>query len=415
MPTQLVVIAGPDKGREFPFAPDGVISIGRGSQSHTHLVDLTVSRIHCEVRLAGNQATLIDGKSASGTLVNDKRVTSQTLRAGDIIQVGDTKLRFEHDVADQSTLPPAPAAKNVVFANKPGGRVLPNALKDLHALAGQSLGGFQLLNVLGTGQIGVVFKAKDSKDQKPLALKVLRPDFAKDDKAMKRFVRGMMSTRTLKHPNLVEVYNAGITGQHCWIAMEFIEGKNLAEVLDKMAGAKERDWRLALCIAVYMSRALQVMHDQGMIHRSVIPQNIMVQKSDQVAKLGDAMRAKALDDTAAPAVTASGEFVGNVFYMAPERTKRGNDVDGRADLYSLGVTLYTLLAGRLPFEGASMPEVITKIRQAAPEKPRTLQPSIPEAFEVIVVKMLAKQPAERYQSAKELLAALECVAKAHDA
>lgn len=448
MPTQLVVLGGPDKGRVFALTVGVAFSIGRGAQSHTHLVDLAVSRIHCEVRLDGVKAVVTDANSVSGTFVNGQRITSQELRAGDVIQIGETRLRFDHEVADQSTImpaakappqgnvptkavvapenptksraapavPPTPAAaspaKEVVFANKRGARVLPKPLKDLHDLVGKSVGSYQLLNVLGTGQVGVVFQAKDTKDQKILALKVLRPDFAKDAKAMQRFVRGMMSVRTLSHPNLIELYNAGITGPHCWIAMEFIEGNSVSEIIQQSTDSKQRDWRLALGVAVCVSRALGVMHAQGMIHRSVIPQNIMVRKSDQVAKLGDAMLAKALEGTAAQEVTASGEFVGNVYYMAPERTKRGAEVDGRADLYSLGVTLYALLTGQLPFEGGSMPDVIAKIRQAVPENPRKRHPDIPDAFETIVLKMLEKRPEDRYQSASELLTALEPVAKA---
>jgi pSer/pThr/pTyr-binding forkhead associated (FHA) protein len=445
MPPQLVVVAGPDKGRVFPLTAGETISIGRGSRSDTRLVDLSVSRIHCEIRFEANRARVSDANSASGTFVNGKLISAeQELRAGDVIRIGETQLRFEDDIAEESTLMPgavpvkkttgavpsprgptravvtptnptravpSPAASpkpagDVVFANKPGQRILPRPLKDLHELAGTSLGNYRLRRVAGTGQIGVVFEAEDTKSDKLLALKVLRADFAKDAKAMRRFVRGMMAMRSLSHPNLIELYNAGITGAHCWIAMEYIDGSSLTEIMRDMAGAAQRDWKLAVRIATDIGAALGFLHDQVMIHRNVTPPNILVQKRDGRAKLGDAMLAKALEGNAEAEVTASGEFVGNIFYMAPERTVSGAVVDGRADFFSLGVTLYTLLTGRIPFEGTSLPVVITKVRQAAPERPKRLQPAIPDALESIVLKLLGKRPEDRYPSAKELLADL---------
>ena len=119
---------------------------------------------------------------------------------------------------------------------------------------------------------------------------------------------------------------------------------------------------------------------------------------------------KALEGTENQEVTGSGELVGNIFYMAPERTKKSDDVDGRADFFGLGVTLYLLLTGQMPFAGTSIVEVLTKIRQAAPPWPRELNPSIPTAFEAIVLKLLAKKPGDRHPSARDLLADLAAVA-----
>jgi hypothetical protein len=446
MPPQLVVLAGPDKGRTFPLYPGDAFSIGRGSRSQTRLVDASVSRIHCEIRLERNRATVSDSQSASGTFVNGERIiAARELRAGDVIRVGETQLRYEDDLSEQSTLmpdavapkkasepsrastravvtptnptraAPSPAASpavpgpadKLVFANKPGQRMLPRPLKDLHDLAGTSFGSYRLKRVIGTGQIGVVFEAEDAKDAKLLALKVLRADFAKDAKAMRRFVRGMMAMRTLSHPNLVELYNAGITGAHAWIAMEHIDGQSLTELMRDMAGSSQRDWRQAVRVAADVSAALGCLHEQGVIHRNVTPPNILVQKRDGRARLGDALLAKALEGNSEVEVTASGEFVGNIFYMAPERTVSGAAVDGRADFFSLGVTLYTLLTGRIPFEGTSLPVVITKVRQSTPEKPRRLQPNIPDALEAVVLKLLGKRPEDRYPTANELLADLK--------
>jgi tRNA A-37 threonylcarbamoyl transferase component Bud32 len=438
MPTQVTVIAGPDAGRVFPMTASGVFTIGRGSQSHTRLVDPAVSRLHCEVRVEGNSATVSDARSASGTFVNGQRVTSQPLRPGDVIEIGDTQLRFEQDVAEDTTLVPGalprlvpatravaapgkptqavppPAVtqvppKELVFANKPGGRVLPRPLKDIHDLAGKSLGSYQLQEIIGTGTIGVVFKARDAKDLKVVALKVLRADFATNRKALQRFVRGMMAVRNLVHPHIIELHNAGVTGSHAWIAMEYVEGPSAQQLMQESAGSSGRDWRLALRVATHIARALDFMHQRGLVHRGVMPQNILVQARDQTAKLGDATLAKAMEGNASDEVTSSGEFVGNLYYLAPERTLPGTEADGRADIYSLGVSLYALIAGHMPFEGKSMAEVVAKIRHTVPASLRTLQPAMPAAFEAVIAKMLAKRPEDRYATAKALLADLAAI------
>jgi pSer/pThr/pTyr-binding forkhead associated (FHA) protein len=434
---QVVVIAGPDKGRVFPLSASKTFSIGRGARSQTRLVDPAVSRIHCELRFEGTKAIVTDAGSASGTFVNQKRVTAHELRSGDVIQVGDTQLRFEQNVDGDTTVmpggdvvaPPAgrtraevaprnrtraappevPAiaavpAKELVFANKPGARFVPKPIKDLQALAGKSLGSYQLLETIGTGQIGVVFKARDAKDQKTLALKVLRSDFALDQKAVQRFIRGMMTVRNLTHPNLIELYNAGLTGSHAWIAMEHVDGASVAQWMTQPG--TRRDWRQVLRMVADVARALDFMHQRALIHRAVMPQNILVRASDQVAKLGDAMLAKALEGNASQEVTASGEFVGNIYYMSPERTQPAVEVDGRADIYSLGVTAYALISGRIPFEGKSMAEVLAKIRRTMPPSLRDADPAIPKAADALIARMLAKRPEDRYASGQALLAGL---------
>ena len=180
MPTQLVIISGPDKGRTFPLVAGSPFIIGRGQTSHTKLVDPQVSRNHCELRVEGGRVLVTDSGSVGGTFLNDQRITTQELRAGDVIRVGETALRFDNTVAEDATLPPTPGkevaaapAKEIVFAQKARGQTVPKNLQELLDLVGQSLGSYQILKVLGTGMTGVVFQAKDVKDEKLVALKVL--------------------------------------------------------------------------------------------------------------------------------------------------------------------------------------------------------------------------------------------------
>jgi serine/threonine protein kinase len=408
MPRQLVVVRGPDQGRVFPLPAAESLLLGRSKATQTRLADPRVSRVHCEVHVDGDRVAVHDFDSIGGTFVNGQRVASQDLAPGDVIRIGDTELRYD---ADTPAAPPAAAPQDVFFAARPGGRPIAAPLKQLQNLAGQALGGYHLLRVLGVGQIGVVFQARDTKSDKVVALKVLKPDFAKDAQAMRRFLRGLMAARTLEHPNLVALHTAGSTGPYWWIAMELVEGQSLAELLRQQGPGTPLAWARVLRLAVYVGRALDFAHRHGLVHRNVVPDNVLIRGADQVAKLGDLLLARELETAFGAQVTRSGELVGNLYYMAPERTQGGTDVDARSDLYGLGVTVYHALTGRLPFTGGNLAEVVMKIRTAPPERPVKFQPSLPGTFEHAVLKLLAKRPEDRPQTAAELLAVLEQVAK----
>src|SRR5262249_43495286 len=251
----------------------------------------------------------------------------------------------------------------------------------------------------------------DTKAGQTVALKVLQQEFSKNDEEVQRFVRAMKTMMPLKHPNLVALQGAGKTGNYCWVAMEYIDGESLTQVIQRIGVAGMLDWRYTLRVGVHIGRALDFASQHQILHRNIAPPNILVRSADKVAKLGDLMLAKALGGTMAQQITRPGELLGDVNYMSPERTRGTADIDGRSDIYSLGATLYALLTGRPPFADVSLVETITKIRKADPEKPKKSQMAIPDLFEGAVMKMLAKRPDERYQTASELLKDLERVAK----
>jgi serine/threonine protein kinase len=185
----------------------------------------------------------------------------------------------------------------------------------------------------------------------------------------------------------------------------------MTHVIQRIGVAGMLDWRYGYKVAVHIARALEYAHGESILHRNVAPQNILLRTSDKVALLGDLMLAKALEGTLAQQITRPGELVGDVGYMSPERTRGTADVDGRSDLYGLGATVYALITGRPPFAGGSLPELITKIRNAEPERPQKYQMGIPALFQGTVLKLLAKRPDERFASATELLAELDRVGK----
>lgn len=411
MSRRLVVVRGPDQGRIFSLPEADSLLLGRSRATETRLSDPHVSRVHCEVHVEGDRVAVHDFDTAAGTFVNGVRVASQDLRPGDLLRIGATELRYEEEAPAPASQPTVRPPTEVVLAARPGARPMAPPLKQLQDLAGRALGGYHLRRVLGVGQVGVVFLAHDTKDDTLVALKVLKPDFARDPKAVQRFIRGIMAGRALVHPNLVTLYNAGNMGPYWWIAMELVEGESLGQLLQRLGPGRPLDWVQVLRVTVHVGRALAFAHGHQLAHRNVLPQNVLVRHADQVAKLGDLLLARELEGSSEVEVSRPGELVGNLYYMPPERTLGTTAVDARSDLYGLGVTAYQALTGRLPFTGASLAEVVARIREEPPERPARFQPAVPAEFEGAVLRLLAKRPEERHQTAEDLLAELEQVAR----
>ena len=400
MARQLVVIAGPDKGQTFPLPDGATVSLGRGPQALARLGDPYVSRLHCQVAVAGDALTLTDAGSVAGTSVNGRRVTAaQALRPGDIIQLGQTQLRVEDDApADQPTLAPPPAAA----AAGPACSVV--QLADLY---GQVFGRYEIGPVRARGQSGLVFRARDVQTDRHVALKVLRPEFSQSAEDVQRFFRAAQTVLELRHPNIIPVHEVGQTGPYCWLAMDYIDGESLTAVIDRIGVAGMLDWRHVGRVAIHVARALQAAHHRHIIHRNLTPQNVLIRFADRTALLGDLMLAKAVEGSLALQITRAGEILGDIRYVPPERIAGNAQVDERSDIYSLGALLYALLTGRPPLAGNSLLETLALIRTAEPVRPKKYQLSVGDQFEGIVMKMLAKRPEDRYQTADDLLANLE--------
>jgi serine/threonine-protein kinase len=349
--------------------------------------------------------TVVCQGGSGGTFVNGQKVTRQALKPGDVLQVGDTQMRLQ--LGDF----PMDVALGAVQQAGPAPVVAAPRVDELSSLSGKTLSHYDIGPVIGTGRSSMVFHATDTKDNRSVAFKVLQPEFSKDEEEMQRFVRAMKTMLPLRHPNLITLYAAGKTGASCWVAMEYIAGENMKQVIARMGVAGRLDWRYGYKVAAHVGRALEHAHGQQIIHRNVTPTNILLQATDKVVKLGDLMLAKALEGALAQQITRPGELLGDVEYMSPERTRGTTDLDGRSDLYALGATVYALLTGRPPFEGKTLVEKVTNIRQSEPEKPTKFQMSIPHRFESVVLKLLAKRSEDRYQTATEMLAELDKIGR----
>ena len=248
-----------------------------------------------------------------------------------------------------------------------------------------------------------------------MAVKVLDPSFSQSEAAVKRFVEAMKLVLPLRHPNLVKVYGAGKTGPHCWVAMEYVSGESLAAVIGRIGSGGMLDWRQVLRVTIYLARALVYAHHKKLVHQNVTPTNILIGKTVNETKLTDLMLAAAVEGDPTVPISAAGVPSEELSYMPPERTGGpGRPVDRRADIYSLGATIYAMFTGHPPHQADTVPELVEKIRLAAPVSLKSQQLGLPEPLEHINQKMLAKRPEDRYQSAKELVKHLETFAKGHN-
>lgn len=411
----ILIISGPEAGRSFVLENGQTLSVGRGQNSDTKINDPYMSRIHCRISVDENNVQLTDA-SGGNLLIKGKPIESTSLHSGSEFTAGQSTFRYViGDISEDKTVMPGafPARNAPNPAPKPSqAPAMPGASPDqLDNLIGHSFVHYRIDSVLSVGSTGYVFRGTDTEKNRPVAIKVLFPDRMANEEERDRFIRAMKTMLPFRHPNIVRIYNAGKSGRHCWAAMEFIDGENLNQVIDRIGIEGMLDWREVWRIAVDITSALEAASREKIIHRNVTPTNILRRKSDKLCLLGDLMLAKALEGTLARQVTSPGTLVGSINYMPPERTRDSSAGDTRADIYGLGATLYALLTGRSPFQGDSTIEVIRKIREEDPIPPTKYQMSIHSLFEEIVMRMIAKHPDQRYATPAALLKELERVGK----
>jgi serine/threonine protein kinase len=266
---------------------------------------------------------------------------------------------------------------------------------------GLVLGPYQILVPLGRGGMGTVYLALDTRTQQHVALKILPPKVARtEERLLARFQREMELSQKIKHPHLARTVEAGIYQMVHYIAMEYIPGQTLYRLV-----ASQGPLTVARAAQLFaeVASALANAHKQGVIHRDMKPSNIMVTPHDhaKVLDLGLAFtEGEEVEDV--EVVGGRGYILGSIDYMAPEQTRDPTNIDGRADLYALGCCLYFALTGKPPFPDGTVYGKVKAHRHEEPEPIRRKNPQIPEGFAVLVHRLLAKAPAERYASASEL-------------
>ncbi|MBW4083978.1 Stk1 family PASTA domain-containing Ser/Thr kinase [Paenibacillus sp. S150] len=267
-------------------------------------------------------------------------------------------------------------------------------------MIGHELGGrYQVIERIGGGGMALVYRAHDILLNRNVAIKVLRNQFVHDEEFIRRFRREAQSAASLSHPNVVSIYDVGQEDEIHYIVMEYIEGKNLNEIIKERAPLQVDE---SVRIASQICDALDHAHQNQIIHRDIKPHNILIGRNGRV-KVTDFGIARAVTSTT---ITQTGSVVGSVHYFSPEHAK-GVTTGEKSDLYSLGIVLYQMLTGVLPFLGESPISVALKHLQEEFEEPRLLNPLIPQSVENVILRSMRKNPEERYQSAKEMLQDLE--------
>ena len=362
----IVIESGPRRGRRLRLPESGVLGIGRDAKCAVRLSDGMVSRVHCLLRGKNGRWVLEDRKSRNGTFVNDTPVTKKLLASGDMLRVGDTLLFFTTEAADR--------------------------------LLGTTVGGCQIEAHTGRGASGTVYEAVQLSLKRTVALKILAPRFAQNPAFIRRFLEEARAAARLNHPNLVQVYDAGEDQGRYYITMEYVAGGTIEELL---AQRQDVEVETVLHMGIDAAQALSYAEERGIVHRDIKPANLLIGSNGtvKICDLGIALDLGASSgDSARPA--------GSPRYMAPEQIDGNGVIDHRADIYALGATLYRMLAGQPPHDGATTEAILAAKLRTDPTPLRDLVPEIPATIANTVMRMIARSPDDRYANAVQVQKAL---------
>ncbi|MCA2977296.1 MAG: HDOD domain-containing protein [Myxococcaceae bacterium] len=276
-------------------------------------------------------------------------------------------------------------------------------------MIGQQLLNYRVVSQLGSGGLGTVYLGEHTVIGRRAALKVLNPSAARDEDIVARFIVEARAANTIRHPNIVDVTDYGQANGHYVIVMELLEGETLARRLEAVPRLAEHD---AIALLVQAAAALSAAHERGIVHRDIKPENLFLTgtpEAPDVLKVLDFGIAKLLDAPAGP-TTAPGMILGTPAYMSPEQVTGDPAIDGRSDVYSLGVVAYRLVTGRLPYEGSVM-QLLQGHLKGTLVAPRVHEPSLSAEFEQVVLTCLSRAPAQRFQTMKELRRELFALAR----
>lgn len=260
-------------------------------------------------------------------------------------------------------------------------------------------GRYEIQELIGVGGMAVVYKAYDNIDDRIVAVKILKEEYLANEDFRRRFKNESKAIAVLSHPNIVKVYDVSFGDRLQYIVMEYVDGITLKEYIEQQ---KTIDWKEAVHFTTQILRALQHAHDKGIVHRDIKPQNIMLLPNGNIKVADFGIARFSRNETK----TMTESAIGSVHYISPEQA-RGEVTDNKADIYSVGVVLYEMITGQLPFQSESAVSVAIMQLQADPQKPRELNPMIPVGLEQITMHAMEKNVEDRYQSAAEMLMDLD--------
>ena len=426
MRVTLRVLAGPYHGQEFVFDQHDTFLIGRSENAHLYLPeDRFFSRHHCLLEIAPPRVFLRDLGSTNGTYVNNQRVQETFLKSGDRIQGGQTVLEVDVQVEqhNEAEAPTLTKPFEIIIecancgrrehaegsaANEPMTFICEECREELKRQP-QPVPGYQMIKLLGRGGMGCVMLARSEKTGRAVAIKTLLPEVAVADQAIRRFMREIEVAAALEHPNIVRYLESGTQNGAVYLITEFVEGSDAARLADSQGG--RLPYKQAIDVITQSLDALAYAHGKGYIHRDIKESNILLSGSapNYVAKLTDFGLAKSFTQSGMSGITMAGDMAGTFAYMPPEQIKDFRNVKPTSDIYAIGMTAYSLLAGDTALDTGPSGDMAATVRaifegQIVPLRQRA--PEVPERVAEVIERALAKDPANRWQSASAMRTAL---------
>lgn len=427
MRVTLRVLAGPYNGQEFTFDQHDTFLIGRSENAHLYLPeDRFFSRHHCLLEIAPPRCFLRDLGSTNGTFVNGQRVQEVFLNSGDRVQGGQTVLEVDVQAEQKTTNAEAPTLTKPLeitvdcvncgrrehvqgsATNEPMTFICEECREELKRQP-QPVPGYEMIKLLGRGGMGCVMLARDDKEGRAVAIKTLLPEVAVTDQALRRFMREIQVAAALDHPNIVKFIESGTHNGAVYLVTEYVEGADAARLADAQGG--RLPYKEAIDVVAQALDALAYAHGKGYIHRDIKESNILLRGAapDYTAKLTDFGLAKSFTQSGMSGITMAGDMAGTFAYMPPEQIKDFRNVKPTSDIYALGMTAYSLLAGDTALDVGPANDMAAMVRaifdgQIIPLRRRV--PEVSERVAGVIERALAKDPADRWQSAGAMRTAL---------
>ncbi|MHC4841529.1 MAG: protein kinase domain-containing protein [Planctomycetota bacterium] len=392
------IVDGIDAGieKELPEA-DATVTIGRRSSCDLVLRVDSVSREHCRIERSEGAYWLYDNGSSNGTLLNGLRIEKAKLVHGDVITLDRVTLEYLEESDGTHT---REMIREFVVQKRPDSDGTYTAE---NSLIGKILKHYKVLSVIGEGGMALVYKARDERNGDIVAIKVLKRGEQVDQENLQRFLKEFKTGSKLNHPNIMQVYEIGEVDGTYFIAMEYINGSSLQEILDEKGRLSQEG---TLKIGIQVAKALEIAFSQRIIHRDIKPENILISREGEV-KITDLGLAKELKRYVSVNITKTGEGIGTLHYMSPEQVENTRDVDQRADIYSLGATIYECICGQPPFDEVGVWKFVEAINEKPPPDLNERVTNLHAEVWPFVQRALAKRPEDRQQTPTEMREELE--------
>jgi serine/threonine-protein kinase len=375
----LIVEKGPDRGQKFMFSGAEIV-VGRGTKLVAKLSDTLISREHFRISSKDGRFYIEDLGSLNGTALNGQNISAVIqLTDGDEISIGETSMSW---LEKEQSL-------------------------DKDPLLNQKLAGYLILERLGRGGMGTVYRARQLSLQRDVAIKILNQRLGQDNNFIKRFIEEARASANLNHPNILQVHDVGEENGRYYFSMEFAAGGSIQQLIE---GGKALTVPEAVRYMLDTARGLEYAERKKIVHRDIKPDNLMLSE-EKMVKIGDLGLAKRIGQKSSEEKRE--QVFGTPHFISPEQAK-GEAVDHRADIYSFGATFYRIFSGRTPFQGENIRALIIKHIMEEPPALQIVSPNVPEPLCRIIMQMMQKEPDKRYASNSDIISDIEAWQKKPD-